>query len=178
VRSDARYHEGVKLRILVLAAFSIGAFAQAKSELSQVQSIYLLPMAYNMDQYLANHLTALGFVRVVADPSKADAVFTDRLGKGFETEMGKLYPVPKPATEVKDADAAKADSAELTRREQAVYASTGGFSKGKGNVFLVDRRTHAVIWSNYDRPKNTTPDVLDETADRITKQLLKDFKGN
>ena len=49
-----------------------------------------------MDQYLANQLTTLGVFQVVADPQKADAIITDRLGEPFEAKLKDLYPPPPP----------------------------------------------------------------------------------
>ena len=47
----------------------------------------------------------------------------------------------------------------------------------KGAVFLVDRKTRSVIWSDYVRPKNAQPDELNHVADKIAGQLEKDKKG-
>jgi hypothetical protein len=43
-------------------------------------------------------------------------------------------------------------------------------------VFLVDRKTRNVIWSDYVRPKNAQPDELNHVADKIAAQLEKDKK--
>lgn len=165
--------------MLLLAALAVTGFAQPRADLAQVQAVYMLPMSYGLEQYLANRITGLGFLRVVTDPAKADAVFTDKLGKGFEQELTRLYPPPKPEGKEEEAEtkAETKDDSGQTKREQASFGASGGFSRGKGNLFLVDRRTHTVIWSIYDKPKNATSAVLDDTAERITRQLLKDFKG-
>ena len=54
--------------ILHFATFSTLALAAVNPQLEKVQSIYILPMSGGMDQYLANRITQLGKMQVVADP--------------------------------------------------------------------------------------------------------------
>jgi hypothetical protein len=42
-------------------------------------------------------------------------------------------------------------------------------------MFLVDLKTRTVLWSAYERPRNTTPDELNRTAKRIVDRLKKSF---
>ena len=79
-----------------LAATTLGA-----ADLSGVRSVYLLPMARGLDQYLANRLTNEGVFQVVTDPAKADAFFTDRVGEGFEQKLADLLPEPEKPAEAK-----------------------------------------------------------------------------
>jgi hypothetical protein len=72
-----------------------GALACA-ADLAGVHSVYLLPMARGMDQYLANRLTNERVFHVVTDPKLADAIFTDHLGEGFQAELEDFSPTPKP----------------------------------------------------------------------------------
>src|SRR5678809_764458 len=59
------------------ALFTIsGAHAQVFG----VKTVYLLPMAGGLDQYLALQLTSGGVLQVVTDPKKADAILTDGIG--------------------------------------------------------------------------------------------------
>ena len=53
----------------------------------------------------------------------------------------------------------------------------GGFSRNRGNVFLVDRASKHVIWSLYKRPKSTSPDEMNRTAESIVADLQRDVVG-
>lgn len=87
----------MKSIVVLLSGFlALAICGGATSELSQVRSVYLFPMANGLDQYLANRLTNMGIFQVVADPKKADAVFTDRLGAAFESRLDELYREPAP----------------------------------------------------------------------------------
>ncbi len=77
------------------------AFAARNPQLESVHTVYLLPMGNSLDQYLATRLTQTGMFQVVTDPQKADAVFTDKIGQGFEDKMTELYPPPEVKTEDK-----------------------------------------------------------------------------
>lgn len=125
---------------------------------SPVQTVYLLPMANGLDQYLASRLVSSGVLHVTTDPQKADAVFTDRLGEAFERRLAELLPPP-----------AEAAAQQTNREEGPVRISS--ISRAKGTVFLVDVRSRAVIWSAYERPRNSTPAELDRTARRIVDAL-------
>jgi hypothetical protein len=74
---------------------------------SNVQSVYLMPMAGGLDQFLAHQITSTHAFTVVTDAKRADAIFTDRLGDALHTQLEKLYPEPKPAS----ADAKKTEDA-------------------------------------------------------------------
>jgi len=87
-----------------------GALACA-ADLAGVHSVYLLPMAKGMDQYLANRLTNERVFRVVTDPKLADAIFTDHLGEGFQAQLEDFSPTPKPPEPPKPAVAEPAAKA-------------------------------------------------------------------
>jgi len=135
--------------------------------LADVKSVYLLPMSHGMDQYLANHLVKAGFYRVVTDPKRADAVFTDRVGEVLESQLKELYAEPKPAGDKKPE--AK-DTKEVSGYAGAAPRASS-FSAGKGNIFLVDVKSRAVVWSIHARPKQITPQQLDQTAARVVRSL-------
>jgi hypothetical protein len=143
------------------------------AQLSRVRSVYLFPMANGMDQFLASRLTTAGVLQVVTDPKKADAVFTDHLGLSFERRFEDLYPAPKP--EPAPEPEGPSDAGTQPKGEERVQISS--FGRGKGTVFLVDRKTRAVIWSTYEKPKNSSPEQLDRTAQRITTRLKGDLQG-
>lgn len=170
--------------------------AAVSPELSQVQAIYILPMASGMDQYLANRLTQEGVLRVVTNPKQADAILTETLGAGFEEKMTELYP-PPPTPEVAQVEAApagkgdkkeKAEKPETPDKKPAFgdfkgqdeprdifRPKTSSWSKGKGNFFLVRRESHVVIWSAFEKPRDTRPKSLNHTAGLIVGKLKKDL---
>jgi hypothetical protein len=120
-----------------------------------VHSVYILPMAGGLDQYLAEWLTREQVVQVVADPKAADAVLTDRIGESFEQKM----------TEIRPADEKKKD-------DSAVHPSFRS-SASRGTIFLVDAKTRNVLWSDYEKPLRD----LNREAGRISKKLAARFKG-
>ncbi len=142
-------------RFLVCAALS-AALAVAAG-LSEAQSVYLLPMAGGLDQYLANRLN--GVFRVVTDPKLADAVMTDQLGQSFEQKLAELYPPP---------DVSKDEKADDERTRPM-----SSFSRGRGTIFLVDVKSRAVIWSGYQKRTGTMPDEMHKVAGRIADQIRK-----
>ncbi|MBM3814695.1 MAG: hypothetical protein FJW20_23975 [Acidimicrobiia bacterium] len=155
-------------RLILAASLLVPAAYAVDAELSQIQTIYLLQMGNGMDQYLANRITAEGLFQVVTDPAKADAIFTDQIGAGFEQRLKDLFPEPKKEEE-------KSKKQEGLTGEQITPPSS--FSRGKGNFFLVDLKTKRVVWSIYERPKEFTPDRLDKTSGRIVEKLRKDLTG-
>jgi hypothetical protein len=134
--------------------------AQEGSKLDGVKTVYLMPMSNALDQYLAVRLSAKGTLRVVTDPSKADAVFTDHLGEDFEVSLAGLY-AGKPSAAKQEADS----------RDGQAFARVGGGARGRGTTFLVDRKTGTVLWSVYERSKGTAPVEIKKTADRIAAKL-------
>jgi len=170
---------------LVLLAASVPA--AVNQQLKQVNTVYILGMSGGMDQYLANRLTNMGVFQVVTDPQKADAIITDRLGEPFEAKLKELYPPPAPPAPVKDAKDAKDDKdsktapADKKEKDDKDKTDTGGvtrvgsFNRGRGNIFIVDRKSKNVVWSTYDRPKDTTPGELSKTAERVVKRLKDDL---
>jgi hypothetical protein len=151
------------LSIAALAAlFSFGAHA----EVFGVKTVYVLPMAGGLDQYLALRLTSEGVLQVVTDPQKADAIFTDGIGARLEDSLTQLYGAPvdkdKPGT------AAKTDFA---------HPAMQPLSRSRVVVFLVNRTSRDVVWSTFERPKNTQPEELKHAADKIVSRLAKASKA-
>jgi hypothetical protein len=150
----------MKLTAFLLCVIALGAPLLAYgADSSGVQSVYLLPMANGLDQYVANRLAASGVFHVTTDPKKADAIFTDRLGEAFELRLDSLLlpPVEKSSKE--------------SKAEERAAPRVSTFSRTKGTMFLVDAATRAVLWSVYEPPKNTSPRELDRTAQRIVAAL-------
>jgi hypothetical protein len=162
---------------LVIGAAML-AFAAVNPQLKQVNAVYILAMSGSMDQFLANQITTSGVFQVVTDPKKADAIITDRLGESFETKLSELYPPPAPPAP----PAATSDDAKKPGDEKKGLMDFGGGAqrvnsggRGKGNLFIVDRKSRIVLWSIFDPPKDSTPGELSKTAERVVKRLKNDL---
>lgn len=159
-----------------LAFFAASLPAVINPDLKRVGSVYILPMSSGMDQFLANRLTTMGVFQVVTDPQKADAVITDRIGESFQTKLDEVYPPPAPPKPVKDEKSAKDDKKDRKDDLSAgAVARVSSFNTGKGNFFIVDRRSRNVLWSIYERPKDSTPGELTKTAEKVVKRLKIDL---
>lgn len=153
-------------------------------ELLQVKTVYLLSMGKGLDQFLADRLTRGGVLQVVTDPAKADAIFTDQVGKGFERSMEQLYPKPKPPEpekKKKDEDDEEKNDGGAPSFDVKGGATSGekmisSFGKGKGTFFLVHRGTGNVVWSLYERPATRRADDLNETARVVVRELEASIK--
>jgi hypothetical protein len=156
---------------LVLGA-AIVALAAVNPQLKQVNTVYILAMSGGMDQFLASQITASGVFQVVTDPKKADAIITDRLGEIFETKLAELYPPPAPAVPPPDEPKKAGDD-----KKSGLDLGAGGASRvssgsrGKGNLFIVDRKSRSVLWSIFEPPKDSTPAELSKTAGKVVKRL-------
>ena len=155
-------------RILVAVVFALSALSAWAAGPGGVKTVYLLPMSNGLDQYLAVQLTMDSVLQVVTDPQKADAVFTDHLGETFEQTLTELY----------------TEKIEKSKTESNPDGSSRSFARsgmqgqrGRGTAFLVDRKSHEVLWSVYERPKDNTPDGLKRVAGRITSKLAASIKG-
>jgi hypothetical protein len=159
----------MKLSVVLLSGFlALAAGAQqaaketphAAPALSQVHTVYLLPMANGLDQFLANRINTSGIFQVVTDPQHAEAVFTDHLGESFEARLAELFPSGE-AKPAKDEDVAR------------------GWRSGrtKGTVFLVGAHNRTLLWSAYIPPKGSGGAELDRMAERISAQLKRDLKS-
>ena len=140
---------------------SLGAAPAA--DLAGVKTVYLLPMGSGLDQFLAIKLTTGAILQVVTDPQKADAILTDHVGAGFEAKLDELY-----------GEAAKQDKDDMFAPAKRISAPV----KARGAIFLVDRKTRNVLWSDYEHLKNTTTPEMNHTAEKIASKLAKDVKGN
>ena len=166
----------MKSFVLLLCGILAGFAPSRAAELARVESVYLLPMSGGLDQFLANRLTGGHVLQVVADPKKADAIFTDRLGAAFESRLDEIHPPPEPPKPEKAAGTEESQKSETgAAEERRVRAST--FGGGKGTVFLVDSKTRAILWSTFEKPKSSASDQLDRTAERIVERLRRDLKG-
>lgn len=179
-----------------LTALAVAAVPTVNPQLRQVKKVYILAMGSGMDQYLANQLTEIGVFQVVTDPKAADAIVSDNVGEPFQKKLDELYPPPpKPAKAAPQATKPAADASESIdvgdsntteakpgRKDpfDGVDFSGGStrpssLSRGRGNFFVVDRNSRIVLWSVYERPRNSTPAELTKTASKVVKQLKGDL---
>ena len=166
----------MRASLLALATLALAPSTPA-ADLASFKTVYILPMTHGLDQYLAVRLSRGPALQVVTDPQKADLVFTDQIGAGFEEKLNSLYGEPntKPAPEKsagKDAKASKDQIPEGFARPQVTSSS-----RGRGAIFLVDRRTRTVVWSDYALAKTAAPDDLNRLADKIATAFEKQVKG-
>jgi len=155
--------------LCLLMAMGVSQAGEVHPDLTEIKTVYLLPMTYSLDQFLAIRLTKGGVVQVVTDPNKADAILSEHIGTGLEEQLKSLY------GEQKTADPADKDK----EKDKGSFGNgpMAGGTRSKGAVFLVDRKTRNVLWSDYVRPKSSQPDELNHVADKIAGQLEKDKKG-
>lgn len=161
----------MKLFCLVAALSLAQAGAAANPDLAEIKTVYLLPMTYSLDQFLAIRLTKGGILQVVTDPNKADAVLSDHIGTGLEEKLKSLY------GEEKSADPADKDKDKDKDKNSFGGGPMAGGTRSRGAIFLVDRKTRNVLWSDYVRPKSAQADELSHVADKIVGQLERDKKG-
>jgi hypothetical protein len=150
----------MKKAAIPLCVITFGlALACCAADRPAVESVYLLPMSNGLDQHLANRLAASGLFRVVADPKQAQAIFTERLGEAFEERLKTLLAPaePKPSAQNKG--------------DETAVPRASSFGRGKGTIFLVDAGTRTVLWSTYEKPRNSSPQEQDRAAQRIVDRL-------
>jgi hypothetical protein len=175
-------------RLLLLLSCSGALLCGA--ELSGVHTVYVLSMAKGLDQYLVNRLTNDHLFQVVTDPKLADTFLTDRVGEGLQSKLEEIFPPPvpekaapadteeKPDKEKADKDKAPPNNPLVsdTVNKLAAPGANSSFSRGKGNVFLVDAKSRQVVWSVYQLPKGSSAKELDRTASDIVSRLKRNLK--
>jgi hypothetical protein len=157
----------------LLAAFVLAALTCLAGDLSAVKTVYLLPMSGGLDQYLAVRLAANGAFQVSTDPAVADAIFTDRIGSNFEQTLKDM---DAPKTPKANAGKVSADGKD---DDQDAFAKPAmqPLSRGKGSLFLVDRKTHVVLWSMFAKPKSSQAEDMNALAAQIVAQIGKGRKS-
>jgi hypothetical protein len=147
--------------MMILSSLLTLVLAATNPQLAEVKSVYLLPMGGGLDQYLAIRLTENQLFRVVTDPNQADAIFTDHIGDSFEERLAELYPEESGKNKDKDDENAWVN--------QKVRSAS--FSRGKGTIFLIDRKSKDVLWSLYAPAKSARVPDLNRNASAIGKKL-------
>jgi hypothetical protein len=154
----------MKFLVWSLLAGGLGSAAQLK----EVKSVYFYPMPAGFEQHLANRIADGHVFQVVSDPKLADAVFTDQLSDAFLYKLDHIQTPPPPENK-------GASTSTMTSNDSAPHASS--FTRGKGTLFLVDAKSKAVLWSTYQKPKNTTPAELEKTAKKVVAHLDESING-
>jgi hypothetical protein len=161
----------IKLCLLLLVCC---AAALSGADLGNVHTVYVLPMAHGLEQYLANVLTADHVFVIVTDPKMADAVLTDHVGTGLQEKLDTMLAPPPPEPKEGDKDEAKGSLAEpLNKLSNPADSSSVG--RSRGTVFIVGTKTRQVLWSVYDLPKDASSKELDRIASDIVSRLRKDM---
>ena len=168
------------------------------ADLEGVRNVYIMPMARGLDQYLASRITSDHVFQIVTDPKLADAVLTDRVGEGLQTQLENIFPTPKPpeaeapaAEPEKPAKGEKASKQDKQKEKDSTASvnpmfqdtvnkldnpnNNSSFGRSKGNIFLVDAKSRQVVWSTFDPPKGIRTKELDRTASDIVSRLKKDL---
>ncbi len=159
--------------------FSCSAALACAADLANVHTVYLLKMANGLDQFLANRLNSDHVFQIVTDPKRADAVFTDQIGEGFQMKLEELFPTPesekpaKPKPEKTD-DETNPLLGDTVNKLSSPEANSS-FGRAKGTVFLVDAKSRQVVWSVYQLSKAGTPKEMDRTATDIVSRIKHDL---
>jgi hypothetical protein len=135
------------------------AFAAA-AQTAGVRTVYVLPMSGGLDLFVAQWLAKGQTVHVTTDPKSADAILTDHLGEDFEHKLDQLL--------------AKKDEKANSSSQPERYSP----GRHRGTVFLVDPKTHQVLWSDYEKPPTSrSSDKLNHEAQSIAKKLSESLGG-
>jgi hypothetical protein len=152
------------LSIMTLGALGVlVSISGAHAEVFGVKTVYVLPMAGGLDQYLALQLTSQGVLQVVTDPKNADAILTDGIGARLEDSLTQLY----------GAASADKDKSSKAGSDTFAHPAMQPLSRSRGVIFLVSRTSRDVLWSTFEQPKNTQPGALKHTAQTIVNRLAK-----
>lgn len=161
-------------KAFLLFVFAVSALLAMDPEARNVKSVYILRMGNGLDQLLASELTKSGVYTVTTDPQKADALFTDTLGEGFEKKYAELYPPPpKPEVKREEKDEKKEEGGLMQAPMQRLGGSSMG--RGKGTIFLVERKSQNLLWSMNRQPKNSATKEMVGQARKIVEQLKKEL---
>ncbi len=164
------------------------------ADLAGVKTVYVMPMARGLDQYLASQLTSDHVFQVVTDPKLADAVLTDRIGQAFQIRLESFSRSPEEVAAEKEPKADKPEKPEKPQEGKELASSgsvavafseplnklespamNSSFGSGKGTIFLVESKSRQVVWSTFDPSKSNTAHDLNRTATDIVGRLKKDL---
>src|SRR5579885_2136700 len=112
----------MKRRLFLLFGSAVLAFS---ADLTGVKTVYVMPMARGLDQYLASRLTSDHVFQVVTDPKLADAVMTDRIGEAFQMRLESFFPAPENGERADAKEKAAKDREEEDASNATVAAAFG-----------------------------------------------------
>lgn len=169
---DMKWLTNMALCFAMGALCALVPISSAHAEIFGVKTVYLLPMAGGLDQYLALQLSSGGLLQVVTDPKKADAILTDGIGARLEDSLNDLYgaSVNKDSVDKDKSDKNKSGNASTP---DFAHPSMRPLSSSRGLVFLVNRTSRDVLWSTYELPTSTQPEELKHVAEKIVERLAK-----
>jgi hypothetical protein len=141
------------------------------------KNVYFLPLPNGLEQFVASQIVKRNLMTVVTDPNLADAFFCDIVGKGLQKRLEELF--PKSAAEQAKAEAPQETGESSLAMDVKAPESQrfSSFGRGKGTIFLVDRKTSVVLWSAYVRPETASADDLNKAAKTIVDKLEAVMKG-
>jgi hypothetical protein len=113
--------------------------------------------------------------QVVTDPKLADAIFTDRIGAVLEDKLADLNPSPEPVARPAPTQSSSSLPTE-TVNKLSNPATASNFGRGKGTIFLVEPKSHQVVWSAYRTPKSSASSDMDRTASDIVSRIKRALK--
>ena len=145
------------------------------ADLGTVHTVYVLPMAHGLEQYVANILTEENVFVVVTDPKLADAVLTDHVDAGLQLKLDSLLAplVEKPKAGEK-IDGPKGSIFEPANKLDNP-ADTSSVGRSKGTIFLVGTKSRHVLWSTFNPPKDSSSKEMDRIASAIVSRIRKDL---
>jgi hypothetical protein len=163
-----------------LIAFLLMSCAAALNgaDLGNVHTVYMLPMAHGLEQYLANALTGEHVFVIVTDPKMADAVITDHVGSSLQQKLDTLLaPSLAEKPDVKEGEKVDAPKGSIMAPANKLDnpADNSNVTRSKGMVFVVGTKSRQVLWSVYDLPKDASSKELDRIASAIVSRLRKDM---
>jgi hypothetical protein len=161
------------IKLLLLLLVSLAAVASS-ADLGDVHTVYVLPMAHGLDQYIANVLTAGHVFVIVTDPKAADAVLSDHVNSALQEKLDVLLAPPPVAPKAGEKDEVKGSLIDPANK-LSNPADNSSFGRSRGTVFLVGMKSRQVLWSAYDQPKDSSPKELDHIASDIVSRLKKDM---
>ncbi len=165
-----------RVSFLLFCTVAVALSRLGAADLASVQKVYILQMSHGMDQYLANRLTTDHVFWVVTDPKDADAILTDHIGETFEKQMETLLPKPEPVKKAAPPpDPDKPGTLLPFDPDAKLPPVRSTFGASKGTLFLVNPKSHQVLWSLYDLPKGSNSKEMDRTASDIVSRLIKDL---
>ena len=169
---DMKWLTNMALCFAMGALCALVPISSAHAEIFGVKTVYLLPMAGGLDQYLALQLSSGRLLQVVTDPKKADAILTDGIGARLEDSLNDLYgaSVNKDSVDKDKSDKNKSGNASTP---DFAHPSMRPLSSSRGLVFLVNRTSRDVLWSTYELPTSTQPEELKHVAEKIVERLAK-----